>query len=359
MLRRPILAPMLIVGILSLVAAMWAGLVRIGWGWPVAVPAWPAVHGVLMVGGFIGTVVSLERSVGLGRWWALVAPALVALGALSLVTGVATVAAPVLIVLGSLALAVVFGAIVRLQPAPFTAMIMTGVLAWLVGNGLWAAGWPVYRVVPWWIGFLTLTIVGERLELSRVLSPPRSAVIALIAAAALLIAAMIASAVRVDLGERLFGLGLIAMALWLFRYDVARRTVRREGQARYIAVCLLTGYIWLAVSGILFLLYGGAMAGPHYDAALHAALVGFVFAMIFGHALIIFPALLQLRLPYRPYFYAPLALLHLSLLARIAGDLMLAMDVRRWGGLLNAVAIVAFLALLVRTAIVGRRMPGV
>jgi len=29
--------------------------------------------------------------------------------------------------------------------------------------------WPVHALVPWWIGFLALTIAGERLELSRML----------------------------------------------------------------------------------------------------------------------------------------------------------------------------------------------
>ena len=40
---------------------------------------------------------------------------------------------------------------------------------WLVGNTCWLVGWPVPQVVPWWSGFLVLTIAGERLELSRVL----------------------------------------------------------------------------------------------------------------------------------------------------------------------------------------------
>ena len=44
-----------------------------------------------------------------------------------------------------------------------------GVVLWAVGNGLWWVGWPVAQVVPWWSGFLVLTIAGERLELSRML----------------------------------------------------------------------------------------------------------------------------------------------------------------------------------------------
>ncbi|CAF0704633.1 hypothetical protein [Candidatus Methylacidithermus pantelleriae] len=51
----------------------------------------------------------------------------------------------------------------------------------------------------------------------------------------------------------------------------------------------------------------------------------------------------------------PLGWGNLSLALRIGGDLLVAVDVRRWGGLLNAVALVLFLALLIHTAILGRQ----
>ena len=53
---------------------------------------------------------------------------------------------------------------------------------------------------------------------------------------------------------------------------------------RYVAVCLLAGYFWLAVGGALVALQVA------YDAALHAIFVGFVFSMVFGHAPVILPA---------------------------------------------------------------------
>jgi hypothetical protein len=45
-----------------------------------------------------------------------------------------------------------------------------------------------------------------------------------------------------------------------------------------------------------------------------------VFAMVFGHAPIIFPAVLRVAVPYHASFYLPLVLLHLSLLVRLAGN---------------------------------------
>ncbi len=90
------------------------------------------------------------------------------------------------------------------------------------------------------------------------------------------------------------------------------------------------------------------MAGPYYDAVLHTTLVGFVMSMIFGHAPIIFPAILGKPIPFKTTFYAHLALLHISLLLRVVGDLALWQPVRAWGGLLNAVAILLFMANTVR-----------
>ena len=52
-----------------------------------SVPALVAFHGPLMVGGFLGTVIGLERAVALGRGWAYVAPLATALGAVALVAG--------------------------------------------------------------------------------------------------------------------------------------------------------------------------------------------------------------------------------------------------------------------------------
>ena len=50
---------------------------------------------------------------------------------------------------------------------------LLGAVCGLGGIALWTRGLPVALVVVWWLGFLVLTIVGERLELARIafLSP--------------------------------------------------------------------------------------------------------------------------------------------------------------------------------------------
>jgi uncharacterized protein involved in response to NO len=111
------------------------------------------------------------------------------------------------------------------------------------------------------------------------------------------------------------------------------------------------GYVWLAVSGIIGLYYGILVAGPIYDAWLHALFLGFAFSMIFAHALIILPALVKITLPFHRGFYLPPILLHISLIMRIAGDLLLQQTLRQWGGLLNGVAILLFFFIVIVTVI--------
>ena len=188
----------------------------------------------------------------------------------------------------------------------------------------------------------------------QALTPPSSAAARVFGAIVLgvLVALMAGSTAW---GPRLFGLALLALALWLLRQDIARRTVRQQGLTRFIAVCLLAGYAWLAFGGALIAAAGLAPGGPAYDAALAALLLGFVFSMVFGHAPIIFPAVLRVNLAYHPVFYAPLALLHASLLLRVAGDAGAGHDWTRWGGLLSALALLAFIANTATAVLRGRR----
>lgn len=125
---------------------------------------------------------------------------------------------------------------------------MLGAALWLVGNGLWLGGGPLGQVVPWWAGFLVLTIAGERLELSQLLLRPRVR-LGLLTATGVVVNGLLVSLVEFGLGVRLAGLGLLAVAGWLSRYDAARRVVRRAGPARFSAACLLLGYLWLGLAG--------------------------------------------------------------------------------------------------------------
>jgi hypothetical protein len=328
---------------LALLAALWGGLSRLGWALPSPGVPLAAAHGPLIVPGFLGTLIGLERAVALGRPVALLVPLATGLGGVTWILGLPPQVGRWLTTAGSSGLAAIFLALLRRQATLPTAVMAAGAAAWFVGQLLWVMGWPLFRVAVWWMAFLALTIAGERLELARLVRLPPRAEVAFFAAAALpglgaLLAALGGAGVPV------LGLGFVGLALWLARWDVARRTVRQQGLPRFAALALLSGYAWLGLSGVLGVVGGAAAAGPWYDAFLHAFFVGFVFAMIMGHAPLVFPAVLGLPITFRRTAYLPLALLELTLLLRVAGDLAGWWPGRLWGGLLNVAAILLWLA---------------
>ena len=52
---------------LALLAGLWGGLLRIGWSLPPLEAQLATLHGPLMVGGFLGVVIALERAVARTR----------------------------------------------------------------------------------------------------------------------------------------------------------------------------------------------------------------------------------------------------------------------------------------------------
>lgn len=349
------LIPFMALAGLTLLAGLWAGLVRLGWYLPQPGAGLAGSHGALMVGGFLGTLIGLERVGAVKRWWAYGAPLFAALGGLAVLGGLAAAAGGIFFLFGSLSLVAIFVALVsRHRSAPLITMAL-GAALWAAGNGLWLLGYPLYRIVPWWVGFLVFTIAGERLELSRVLRPSPAARAGFFVAHAILALGLAASLAAFDAGVRIAGIGLVAVAAWLLRYDLAWRTVSHHGLHRFMALCLLSGYVWLGIGGFL---WGGLAnyfrAGPLYDAMLHCLFLGFVFSMIFAHAPIIFPSITGRAMPFQELFYVHLALLHLSLALRVAGGLALWVPGLRWGGLLNVLSLLIFLANNVRAVRRGR-----
>lgn len=342
--------PIVVCVLIALFAALWAALVRVGWKMPALPTPIAGQHGALMISAFLGTLISLERAVALQKKWAYAAPALSAVGGLALIVGLPVEIGRSLIALGSLGLVFVFGFMYRLHPTTDVVTMTLGAVMWLVGNLLWLFGESIYNAVPWWAGFLILTICGERLELSRVLWLKQSSRTYFKIAVGIFALGLIMTLFNLDIGLRVAGVGLILLGTWLLRFDLARHTIKKTGLARYIAACLLPGYVWLVIAGSLWLLAGLPPNNLIIDAMLHAIFLGFVFSMIFGHAPIILPAVLPVDITYRSVFYAPLVLLQSTLVVRVIADLTLNFALRQWAGLFNVLAILLFLATMLLSA---------
>lgn len=351
--RLPLFAPALV----ALLAGLWAGLLRLGFDLPPLQSTLAGLHGPLLVLGFLGTLIGVERAVALRRGWPYLAPAAAGAGGVWLLVGLPLAVGQALILAGGLLLTAIYVAVHRIQPSLHNTVMALGAVAWVVAVVAWLAGEAFSEVVPLLAAFLVLTIVGERLELSRLRRPPAHArPLLLVPIAAFALGAVLALG-DPSAGVRLAGAGLVGQALWLARYDVARRTIRTPGATRFMAVALLCGYAWLGVAGVVWIAQGELLgAGFGYDAMLHAIFIGFVFSMIFAHAPVILPAVLGVPLPFSPALYAPLALLHVGLIVRLVGGELGSIEAWRWGGAASEVAILAYIAIAATTSVRARRL---
>lgn len=344
--------PLLLLGAVALVVGVGAGLARLGIAVPALAQGAAGHHGPLLAAVFFGVVIGLERAVALQHPVWYVAPLASGLAGVALLGGFADLA-PALALLG--ALVFLAGSLVawRRMPGLFTVTLALGALAGLTANGFWLSSGRAAEAVVWWMAFFVLTIAGERLELTRLLPPrplARHLFVALLVALGLSLGVVVAQGATSPLAAVLLG-----VALWLASNDVARRNLRQRGLPRFAGVCLLSGYAALALGAALGLAGAFDPGHPWRDAALHCVFLGFVFAMVIGHAPIVFPAVMRVKIPYHAAFYLPLALLHGGLLLRVFGVLTEHAATRRFGALGNAAALALLVATLLWRVGVGRK----
>ncbi len=345
----------LIPGGLALLLGLDAALLLLGLWAPLSFARIAALHAPLMVFGFVGTFIVLERAVAARRVWGFSAPLLLGLGSLVLLSDLPELVGKSMVTLGFVMLLGVYWVIRRRLAAAAIDIQILGAVSGLTAAILWLANAPVAAMVPGMAVFLILTIAGERLELARI-SPEldaRAERLGLGASLLLVIMAAIAPLWPVA-GYPLLGAALALLMAWLFRYDPATKLVNTKGLPRYMAVCLLAGYVWLLVPAGIWIVIGMVGSGREYDAALHAIFLGFVMSMIMAHAPVILPAVLRKPLPYRWFLYFPVALLHVSLVVRLlGGDAWGNVDALHWGGAFNVIAILLFVVLAITSAVMG------
>ncbi len=347
--RRALRAALLVPAAVALLAGLDAALLRLGLPAPIRTDRLPAVHGMLLVFGFLTTLIALERAVALRHPAGFTAPVLTGLGGLALLSPAPLKVGQITLLAGVAVFAAVHVPLWRRQRAPgvavqaFAAALGAGALL------LWLGDVTVPALLPWLVAFLVLTVAAERLELARLdRGTPEDAFVVLAAAVGV---GAVAALLWPEAGTVLFGLTLLSLLGWLVRYDVARRTVRSRGLPRYVAGCTLAAYGWLAVAAAAWVLGGPAPEGPRYDAVVHAVFLGFTMSMVFAHAPVILPAVLRCRLPYHPVLIVPAALLHASLVVRLwLGDARGHHGAWQAGGVGNIAALLVFAGVAVALA---------
>lgn len=341
--------PFVFLALLCLLVGLWSGLNRMGWNFG-ALPV-NIHHGAIMVGGFLGTLISLEKIIPLRKKILFVIPLLSACSIPFFFAGLAEVSF-LLLVVASGGLSLIFFHYLSREKNLIYLLGTTGSLCWLMGNILLFTRNFYPLAFPWWLGFALFIITSERLELMKFLPVTRARKAIL----GVLLTAYLCGVILSfhGAGGLLCGVSLAAIAIWLMRYDIAGISLKRTGMPKFVAVALLCGYTALLLTGVFILgLDNQPMA---YDVVVHTFFLGFVFSMIFAHGPIIIPGVLGISAkPYHPVLYAWLVLLHLSWAMRVAADILLDFQWRRLSGIITAVAIPAYFITIAYFTIVNHR----
>lgn len=332
---------------ISLLAGLDGALLLLGVWSPVMSTRLSKWHGPLMVLGFVGTVICLERAVALGHRLAYLVPAMSGFGVIVLLAPLpfdSARAGLALLTLAQLGLLTIYVPLCRRSHDDAVVIQGAGAFCAAGAAALLTTGAHVSQIVGWLACYMILTICGERLELSRLTMARNRALSALCLA---VVAALLVSVVSPAIGWRVLGVVLIGLAVWLCRHDVARGGLRRGGQAAYIGTLLMIGYLWLATAGIVCTIQGPPTSRNGYDAVVHSLFLGFTMGMILGHAPIILPAVLQVRLEWTTWFWLPAFLLEASLLVRIGiGDGLDRSAAVQAGGTVNVLSLLTLVAVI-------------
>ena len=335
----------LALGAACILMGLNAALLRLNLPAPVNGAELAALHGPLMLVGFLGTVIALERAVAARTPWAFLAPLGSAAGCLALLAGAPDVVGRGLMTGAAGVLCAIYLRVHRRAPSAAVDVEAMGGAALLLGDVLWLGGRGMEDVVPLWLLFPTLTIIGERLELARIafLDEMVETVVEALSGAAVLGACLLLIAPGSHL---LVGPALLGLAVVMAYYDVARRTVRLRGGVRFMAASMLAGNVWLALAGAVWSLWGlQGLNGAAYEIVIHCITVGFAFSMILAHAPVIIPAIVHRALPYHRLMWLPYVLLHAGLVVRVVGLLAEASAVWKVGGAVGVAAILVFMVL--------------
>lgn len=339
--RRPAALParvwLLLPAAVCLMGGLDAGLVLLGVPAPIPSSRLGDVHGPVMVLGFLGAVIALERATALRARWGYTAAGLLGLGGALLLSPAPRSVGQVMLLDGCAALVAVLVALWRRRRDDAVLVeVLAGCLA-VMAALLWVRV-DAAVVVPMLSGFIVLTIAAERVELSRVHLPARAGAVLVALASAVTLAATLAPLVP-QVGARLFGVALMALVVWLAPRDVAVRMVHARGLPRFAASAMLLGYGWLALAATAWTAAGATHDIRVYDVLVHAVFLGFAMSMVLAHLPVILPAVVRRAVPYRRALWAPLALLHAALALRVAGDLADVPELVRVGGTGTAAAL--------------------
>jgi len=334
--------PFMLAAVFNLIAGIWAGLIRMEWDLPLTPVA--VHHGAIMVGGFLTTLIALEKAIPLKQKLAFVVPVISAFSLIMVVPGYFHVGHYFLLA-GSVGLFIIHAYYLYLHPRDLSIMLMmVGAGCLITGNAMLIHKQFYPAAFPLWTGFLLFTITAERIELSRFLPVSSRMKNLLLSFMALFLSGIIIPFHGV--GKYLSATAMICIAVWMLRHDIMRIGLKKKGLTRFSSVALLIANSWLIINGVLLIVMPDSAYS--YDILVHSFFIGYAFAMIFAHGPIILPGVLGITSkPFHPVLYAWLFLVQGSLLLRLVADSMVHIEWRKLSGIFSGAGIVLYFATLV------------
>lgn len=340
--------PFMLFAFANLLIGIMAGLIRIGWSF--SIDSIAAHHGAIMVGGFLGTLILLEKVIPLKIKILFALPVVNALSLVMIIPEFYHIG-QICLITGAIGLLVVFMLYFRKQPRDLSVMLMiAGACCQITGHIMLVTKQFYPMAFPWWMGFILFVIVGERVELSKFLPVTKQNKYLLLGILFLFLIGILLP--FHGMGKYLSGIALVSIALWLLRYDVISIAIKKNGLTRFSAAALMTGCLALMLTGVFLISLPDLPFA--YDAMVHTFFLGFAFSMIFAHGPIILPGVLGLNVkPYHPLLYLPLIAMIGSLMLRLLADTMvLSYTVRQWSGWISAGSILVYFMLLLSISVI-------
>lgn len=336
----------------------------------------PDDHGVLMVFGFLGSAIGLERAVayrGGGKRhvrWCFAAPLLGGVGTLVLLVSTTVfslsgsgealryghVVAAALWTASMAMLFAIYIAIWRRQPSGYILIQLIASMLGVAGILLWAGRIDAAVLAPSWLMFLVLTIVGERAELARSVFSGHNIEIAILMLCLLNVLMLIVQCLNPDIGYPLLGLALAALLVAMISHDIARGTWNHGGLPGFMGTCMMSAYGWGLIAACIWVF--APMSGNGYwtDFALHALAIGFIVTMVIAHVCMIVPSIIHRPLPFHPVLWAAWTVLQLGLALRCMGTVRNMTMLWKIGDAFSVLGMLMMMLSVVLLAVFGKRI---
>ncbi len=283
------------------------------------------VHGPLIVGGFVAAAISIQRAATSGvRWILLVSLASIA-GAVALLFPASKLAGEISLLFSAILLSLFMLYLFIQDPQRHNLLMTLGALSWFVSNLFFLFNMPLRNVVPFWMAFVLFAMSGERMELSRFRKDAapgkwlfRISLLLMLPDALL---HFFPGSPPSLLADRLFGLACFLFAAWLLYADEEIRYLDQMDLTRFTSMGVAAAYGWVAIVGLILMIYGCPERGYVYDAIVHSFFLGFFISIILAHAPSVIPSILKIRVRFTNWFYISLILMHFSVALRLLYDL--------------------------------------